>query len=231
MAVKKSTAPPIHPAADAFPMMTDEELADLAEDIKANGLIHPIITDTDGVLLDGRNRLKACYLAGVEPRFEKFAGDSLAYIVSANLARRNLTKGQQAMAMAMIYPEGQKGKKVVENLNNFSRARLSQARTVLHHSRALAESVLKGTATLDETLATIKAVQLAERCYERLFAWLGDKEYSEEELLRETELRHNQLATQMAHSPTALAQYMELEEEIRALRFLTERIRKVRRAS
>jgi hypothetical protein len=32
---------PAHPVADLFPRMTDEELADLAADIKANGLIHP----------------------------------------------------------------------------------------------------------------------------------------------------------------------------------------------
>lgn len=31
--------------------------------------------------------------------------DPVAFIVSANLARRNLTEGQQAMVLAMIYPE------------------------------------------------------------------------------------------------------------------------------
>jgi hypothetical protein len=51
----------------------------------------------------------------VEPRFEKLNGhDALAYIVSANLARRNLTNGQQAMALAMIYPKGKKAKKYPE---------------------------------------------------------------------------------------------------------------------
>ena len=30
----------VHPAADVFPMMSDEELAELGEDIKKNGLIH-----------------------------------------------------------------------------------------------------------------------------------------------------------------------------------------------
>ena len=97
---------PVHPAADIFPMMSEEELVDLAEDIKANGLVHPLIIDAAGQLIDGRNRLAACKLAGVEPRFEQLNGrDPLAYIASANLKRRNLTKGQQAMALAMIYPE------------------------------------------------------------------------------------------------------------------------------
>jgi ParB-like chromosome segregation protein Spo0J len=100
----------IHPAADIFPMMSDEELQDLAADIKESGLIHPIVTDADGeVLIDGRNRLAACKIAGVEPTFEKLNGqDAVAYIVSTNLARRTLTKGQQAMSLAMIYPEPEK---------------------------------------------------------------------------------------------------------------------------
>jgi hypothetical protein len=104
--------PKVHPAADIFPMMSDAELQELAADIAQNGLIHSIITDNDDQIVDGRNRLKACKMAGVEPRFEKLNGqDPLAYIVSVNLRRRNLTKGQQAMALAMIYPElGQHGR-------------------------------------------------------------------------------------------------------------------------
>jgi hypothetical protein len=33
----------VHPAADVFPMLSDDELAKLGEDIKANGLQSPII--------------------------------------------------------------------------------------------------------------------------------------------------------------------------------------------
>src|SRR6516165_3714670 len=41
---------------------------------------------------------------------DRSEGRALAYIVSANLNRRNLTKGQQAMALAMIYPEPARGR-------------------------------------------------------------------------------------------------------------------------
>ncbi len=34
---------PVFPAADVFPMMFDDELKELAEDIKANGLREPIV--------------------------------------------------------------------------------------------------------------------------------------------------------------------------------------------
>ena len=131
----------VHPVAALFPMMSDDELADLAADIKANGLNYPIVVDDDGVLIDGRNRLEACKLAGVEPHYEGLNGRKPeALIVSANLARRNLTKGQQAMALAMIYPEAEKahrGKrseagKLLET-KGFSAARLSQARSILRH--------------------------------------------------------------------------------------------------
>jgi hypothetical protein len=47
----------------------------------------------------------------------------------------SIPEGQQAMAVAMLYPEGQKGKKVVPSGNNFSRTRLSLARTVLRYSQ------------------------------------------------------------------------------------------------
>lgn len=48
-----------------------------------------------------------------------------------NLQRRNLTKGQQAMALAMIYPEPEKGGRGKNSSlsKGFSNARLSQART------------------------------------------------------------------------------------------------------
>jgi ParB-like chromosome segregation protein Spo0J len=39
----------VHPYADAFPMMSDDALDALADDIKANGLRHPIIRDKDGM--------------------------------------------------------------------------------------------------------------------------------------------------------------------------------------
>jgi hypothetical protein len=63
----------VHPAADVFPMMTQEELIDLAEDIKEHGLLCPIVLTEEGLLADGRNRSMACRIAGVEPTAAVFA--------------------------------------------------------------------------------------------------------------------------------------------------------------
>ena len=58
------------PAAAVFPMLADDELRELADDIRVQRAVAPILLDADGVLVDGRNRLAACNLAGVRPRFE-----------------------------------------------------------------------------------------------------------------------------------------------------------------
>ena len=118
---------PVHPVASMFPMIKDDELQALADDIKANGQYEPILlatydmSDPDGwFLLDGRNRFKACELAGVEPLFsreylllnagadegaELITPESAAeWIISHNLKRRHLTPSQAA-AIATEYEE------------------------------------------------------------------------------------------------------------------------------
>lgn len=72
---------PVHPAADALPLLSPEALQELADDIKANGLLEPptlwhdIETDKT-YLLDGRNRLDALELngtPGVTLQYERLA--------------------------------------------------------------------------------------------------------------------------------------------------------------
>jgi ParB-like nuclease domain len=157
----------VHPAADAFPMLPDDELTALAGDIKANGLIHPIVIDADGILIDGRNRLRACELANVEPTFTALNGhDARAFIVSANINRRNLKKGQQIMALAIIYPIPEKGGrgKTVNFLSSFenvasAKVMLSHARSVLRHSEELANDVLADRTPLDVALKKVEAAR------------------------------------------------------------------------
>ena len=62
-----------HPAADLFPMMTDAELTELAADIKANGLLNPVVL-LDGQILDGRNRLRACEIGRCKASVLRMAG-------------------------------------------------------------------------------------------------------------------------------------------------------------
>jgi N6-adenosine-specific RNA methylase IME4 len=85
-----------------MPLLSDEELRTLAEDIKANGLKVKIVVH-DGQVLDGRNRLRACELAGVEPDFEPWngaGGSPTQYVLSKNLHRRHLDTSQRALVAA-----------------------------------------------------------------------------------------------------------------------------------
>ncbi len=69
----------VHPAADVYPMLSDDELKALGEDIKQNGLRDPVTfwrhdeymaidLPVTGYLIDGRNRLEAMERAGLDIR-------------------------------------------------------------------------------------------------------------------------------------------------------------------
>ena len=94
-----------HPACLLFPRLADAELQALAEDIRQNGLLNPIVT-LDGAILDGRNRLAACEIAGVRPRFVEWKGEGspLAWVVATNLMRRHLTASQRAVVAFDLLP-------------------------------------------------------------------------------------------------------------------------------
>ena len=91
-----------HKIAEIFPLLQETELKSLAADIKMNGLKQKIIL-YNREILDGRNRFRACELAGVEPEYETYEGDNaLAYVISLNLHRRHLNESQRAMVAAKL---------------------------------------------------------------------------------------------------------------------------------
>jgi ParB-like chromosome segregation protein Spo0J len=111
----------VHPAADVFPMLPDEELDALAEDIKAHGIRVPIgfFTKFDGNgkvienwLIDGRNRLAAAERAGIDPsdipEAQVHCSDPVSWIISLNIRRRHLTKQQQADLIVAAIKAGEK---------------------------------------------------------------------------------------------------------------------------
>lgn len=146
-------AMPVHPIAAMFPMITDDELAELATDIAENGVNHPIVITRDGVLIDGRNRLAACAIAKVEPPIAYFEGDDpAAFIISENVNRRHLSKSQRAMAVAKAFPNPatyKRGAKSLATKELASEATLSQARTVIRLAPDLVDQVLAGSLTVD----------------------------------------------------------------------------------
>ena len=93
---------PFHPLAEIFPLPGEDELRAMADDIATHGLREPIVT-LDDQILDGRCRYLTCKMAGVEPRFENYAGnDPIAYVHSRNIRRRHLTEPQRVMVAARL---------------------------------------------------------------------------------------------------------------------------------
>jgi hypothetical protein len=94
----------IHPLCKLFPAMDAERLAELADDIKRNGLLEPIVIYQDQIM-DGRNRHLACLSIGMEPATVEFdqaryARSPEEFVWSKNMERRDLTASQRAMIAA-----------------------------------------------------------------------------------------------------------------------------------
>jgi predicted RNase H-like nuclease (RuvC/YqgF family) len=99
-----------HPLSAAFPAMTEEELAALAADIKANGLLEPAIV-FDGKILDGWHRGLACDRAGVKLVTQKYTGkDPVSFVKSRNWHRRQLTGSQKAAVEVALREWAERGK-------------------------------------------------------------------------------------------------------------------------
>ncbi len=106
----------IHPAAHLFPLMSDDELAGLMQDITDNGQREPA-TLWNGKLIDGRNRATACERLGVELDCCELDSDTdpIKWVLSHNLHRRHLTPSQKAMVAVklkeLLEPEAKEKKK------------------------------------------------------------------------------------------------------------------------
>jgi ParB-like chromosome segregation protein Spo0J len=143
---------PPHPAADVFPMLDDDELEELAADIRNHGLLMPLLVGRANgqmVLVDGRNRREACRRAGITPNYTLLLDgeDLVGYILSANIHRRNLSKGQRALLTAKLSTK--LTTREAGTLSGTSREYISRARAVLDHAPDLANSILAGSISLD----------------------------------------------------------------------------------
>jgi hypothetical protein len=109
-----------HWVADMYPL-NEDDVAALAEDIKANGQIAPIKALKDGRIIDGRNRFRACQKAGIEPLIEVINPDGeevsderlFALATSCNSMRRDMTTSLRACLAAeawkKLFPDQKHG--------------------------------------------------------------------------------------------------------------------------
>lgn len=116
----------LHPAADAFPLMDEQRFAELREDIQAHGL-REAITICDGMILDGRNRYKACKELGIEPRTRPFTGDPWAYVWSLNGQRRDLLEEQRYLIWKHCHEQSEQWRAEQERIREEANRRRSEA--------------------------------------------------------------------------------------------------------
>lgn len=130
----------VHHLANRYPMMKAAGLDEMALDIAAHGQREPIWLDIEGHLIDGRNRLEACRLAGVSPRFKVYEGDDIeAFIVSKNEHRRDLSAKER---------------------QEIRRARAAELRGQGMSTRAIAEELEVSHTTVENDLARKVATDL-----------------------------------------------------------------------
>lgn len=214
----------VHPYAARFPLMSDEELQDLAEDIKANGLKEPIVLDSDGTLIDGRNRCAACKILGIEPKSIVLNGDAdqIKFVISLNINRRHLSVSQRAMLAALSIPLSNEAlpkrpgvQKEAAEQAGVKKQKISWAMAVRKWAPLSVENVISGTISLD-------------KAYEEA---LGQKKAAESDEAKMTKLTKAaaDLADQVSEGKLTLAEAMGAldarEEEVRKE---TERLRQVR---
>ena len=133
-----------------FPHTSDEDLA-LARNIEANGMLEEITVAGDPPqVVDGKRRLRACKVAGVEPTYRLLRGDidPRAYVWAKNAERRDLSPSQKALAFALLYPKLGPGRppgpaENCQTFNNFPQPTQGQGAKKLKISRPLINDAYK----------------------------------------------------------------------------------------
>lgn len=128
---------PPHPAAACFPMMRGKAYEEFRDDIKAKGLLRPVVLaqhDSTWTILDGRNRARACDELGVKMRIEYYDGDDpVGYVISANLARRDLTEWERYEAAVALSKLDMTIDQAAEALR-LSKRSVDRAKHVIEHA-------------------------------------------------------------------------------------------------
>jgi N6-adenosine-specific RNA methylase IME4 len=93
-----------HPLANIFPLMEGSDFDQLVASLKESGGPREPIILHEQMILDGRNRARACEAAGIEPRYAPLpAGvDPVAFVIDKNLRRRHLDESQRALVASRL---------------------------------------------------------------------------------------------------------------------------------
>lgn len=176
-----------HAASKVFPMMDAVTRESLKTNVKANGVLIPIVTYNDQIL-DGRNRYEVAKELEAEGHelkkieFTEFVGteaEAHEFAMAAGAQRRDLTSGQKASAVVLGHLLAQRLKKkdlpaedsgamtakvkgdvaaYLTRIAGTNRTYIFRALKVGLADRALLEAVSKGETTLNDAARSIEAI-------------------------------------------------------------------------
>lgn len=229
--------------AEFYPLLDDDALQSLAADIRENGLLDPITVTEDGVLLDGRNRLRACEIAGVEPITVIFDGDDIGAFVRSKNVRRHQPVGSLAMSTAMsMVEDGLRGTNEETGSRYWKRGslisgsgdnasvwsqRIAEAGTVLDWMPELGPRVVAGEVALDAAYKEAKDArdrvdaekrQKAIEANRKREATIREKEDNDRKLAALTDTKSRFLTNIQAGEMSIAVAYAAHQEETRKQR-------------
>jgi N6-adenosine-specific RNA methylase IME4/ParB-like chromosome segregation protein Spo0J len=174
-----------HPKAAVVPALAGKAYDAFGADVAARGLQVPLEVTHEGLVLDGRARLRAARELGIEevevdvvaPR------DELEHIVRAALVRRQLSQSQRAALTLLLVPyealraqaderkranlrrgpeaatlpaRGEPTSKLVADLAGTAQRTAQDVMTVYEHDRALFERVVRGEIGADTAASKVR---------------------------------------------------------------------------
>lgn len=166
-----------HPISNLFPLMNEQEIILLSMDIKANGQREPIII-LDDMILDGRNRYRACCCVDIEPNVVVYRGSNpLNDVISWNLHRRHLNESQRAIIAAKIANMKQGTRSDLEpcaklrnvvsqpeaaKMLNISRRSLQTAKQIIQNAPHKVAEIEAGTKTITQVRRELNREKIQE---------------------------------------------------------------------
>lgn len=156
-----------HPAAAIFPMLEGDDYLALLNDIREHGQ-REAVRIWNGLLLDGRNRWRACEELGVDCAEDPFHGteqDAIDLVLSLNLHRRHMSAGQLACVAVEVLPLYEKASaKAREETQGRPKANgkpTQNVGAVSRHDREAAAQAAKATGANRQYVADAKALKAA----------------------------------------------------------------------
>lgn len=205
-----------HPAADLFPMMDDASYRDLVDDIRENGLQEDGMLSKDGLIVDGRNRYKACLEIGIEMEWAQIEEgddfDPFAYAISKNLRRRHLTASQRAMIAAKFAKLRHGGDRKSEDIKGQICPSIEEASEQLNVSERSTKSAKKVIA--EGSPEVIKAVEQGELPVSKaaeLVKKVPDK-VEQTTILKQGPKAISEAATKVTNKPTEVSHFKRFKE-------------------